>query len=137
MELAESLKNSHCTIFFCNVYTSPQLVYRLMKERKSYSCRTVREHRRGLPQKHEINKNLKKGEMASRYNDGMSGVKWLDTKSVIMIVTIDNGHPTNTVNVKRRKKGHEGKVDVKVPAMVQRCNKYMKGTDLFDQNITL
>jgi len=71
--------------------------------------------------------------MDSRYYDGMSVVKWLNTKSVMMISTIDNGHLTNTVNVKRQKKGHEGKVDVIVPATVQRYNKYTKGTNLLDQ----
>jgi len=90
-----------------------------MKERKIYSCGTVREHRRGLPKDMKSTKDLEKSEMDSRYYDGLSVVKWLDTKSVMMISTIDNAHPTNTINVKRRKKGHEGKVDVKVPAMVQ------------------
>ena len=60
----------------------------------------------------------------------MSVVKWIDTKPVTMISSIDNGDPENTVIVKRRKKGYEGKVDVKVPAMVQRYNKCMRGTDL-------
>ena len=108
-----------------------------MKERKIYSCGTVREHRRGLPKDMKSTKDLEKSEMDSRYYDGLSVVKWLDTKSVMMISTIDNAHPTNTINVKRRKKGHEGKVDVKVPAMVQRYNKYMKGTDLLDQKTTV
>ena len=124
-------------MFFDNFYTSPQLVYRLMTERKIYSCGTVREHRRGLPKDMKATKDLKKGEMDSRYYHGMSVVKWIDTKPVTMISSIDNGDPENTVNVKRRKKGHEKKVDVKVPAMVQRYNKCMRGTDLLDQKTTV
>jgi len=38
----------------------------------------------------------------------------------------------STVNVKRRRKGHEGKVDARVYAMVQLYNKYMKESDLSD-----
>ena len=130
MELTESLKGTYCRIFFDNFYTSPQVVYRLTKERKIYSCETVREHRRGLPKDMKLTKDLKKGEIDSRYYDGMSVVKWLDTKSVMIISTIDSESPTNTVNVKRRQKGQEGKVDIKVPAMVQRYDKCMRGTDL-------
>ena len=82
-------------------------------------------------------KDLKKGEIDSRYYDDMSVVKWLDTKSVMMISTNGSGSPTNTVNVKRRQKGQEGKVDVKAPAMVQRYNKCMRGTYLLDQKTTI
>ena len=82
-------------------------------------------------------KGLKNGEIDSRYYDGMSVVKWLDTKSVIMISTIGSGSPANTVNVKKRQKGLEGKVDVKVPAMAQRYNKCIRGTDLLDQKTTV
>ena len=137
MELTESLIGSRCRMFFDNFYTSPQLVYRLMKKRKIYSCGTVKKHRRGLPKDMKPEKDLKKGEMDGRYYDGMSVVKWLDTKPVMMISTIDNGNPTNTVNVKRRKKGEDGKVDVKVPSMVQRYNKCMRSTDLLDQKTTV
>jgi len=34
----------------------------------------------------------------------MSAVKCLDNKPVVMISTIDNGNPTNTVNVKDSRK---------------------------------
>ena len=137
MELTESLIGSRCRMFFDNFYTSPQLVYRLMKERKIYSCGTVKKRRRGLPKDMKPEKDLKKGEMDGRYYDGMSVVKWLNTKPVMMISTIDNGNPTNTVNVKRRKKGEDGKVDVKVPSMVQRYNRCIRGTNLLDQKTTV
>ena len=137
MELTESLKGTYCRIFFDNFFTSPQVVYRLIKERKIYSCGTVRGHRRGLPKDMKSTKDLKKREIDSRYYDGMSIVKWLDAKSMIMLSTIDSGSPTNTVNVKRRQKGQGGKVDVKVPVMVQRYNKCMQGTDLIDQKTTM
>ena len=60
LELTDSLKDSSCRMFFDNFYTSPQLVYRLMTERKIYSCGTVREHRRGLPKDMKATKDLKK-----------------------------------------------------------------------------
>jgi len=42
-------------------------------------------------------------------------------REVATISTIDHRHPKDkTHNVKRRKKGHEGKVNEKIPAMIQR-----------------
>ena len=82
-------------------------------------------------------KELKKGEIDGRYFDGMSIVKWLDNKPVLMLSTIDSGALTNTTQVKRRQKGQAQKVDVKVPAMVDRYNKKMRGTDLHDQKTTV
>ena len=118
MKLTESLKDSHCRIFFANFLTSPQLVYRLMKERKIYFCGPVRAHRQVLLKGMKSTKDLKKRKMDSRYYDGMSVMKWLDTKSVMMISTTNNGNPTNTVNVKRN-------------------NKCTKGIDRFDQRTTV
>lgn len=132
-QLTKSLSNSGCHLFFDNFYTSPALVYRLMRDSKIFSCGTVRQNRKGLPKDLKLDKELKKGEIEARYYNGMSLVKWLDTKVVMMLSTIDSGIETNTVSVKRRQKGKSGKVDIQVPAMVQRYNKFMRGTDLLDQ----
>ena len=63
----------------------------------------------------------------------MSLVKWLDTKPVMMLSTIDSGSPENIVTKKRPKKGQDNRVEVKVPAMFQRYDTFMRGTDLLDQ----
>ena len=107
MKLTESLKGTYCRIFFDNFYTSPQVVYRLMKERKIYSCETVRGHRRGLPKDMKLTKDLKKGEIDSRYYDGMSVVKWLDNKSVLIISTIKYSQCQKTTKRLRRKGGYK------------------------------
>ena len=53
-------------------------------------------------------KDLIRRKTNSRHCDGMSIVKWLDIKTVKMISRIDNGSPTNTVNVKRRQRRKGG-----------------------------
>ena len=91
----------------------------------------------GISERHKINKRCEKGKIDLRYYIGMSVVNWMDTKTVMIISTIDNRNTTNTVNFKRRKKGQEGKVDIKVSAMVQLYSKYKKGTDFLDQKTTV
>ena len=88
-------------------------------------------------------KDLKKREGDSRYYDGMSVVKWLDIKLVMMISTIYNAvvdivitdlksnHFTTNMSTSRNKKTPREEVDGKVPAMVQRY-KYMKESDLLN-----
>ena len=48
-QLKESLVDSSCRIFFNSFYTSPRLVYRLLKQRSIYTWGTVTENRKGLP----------------------------------------------------------------------------------------
>ena len=137
MQLMKSMYNSSCRLNIHNFYTSPALVYKLMNDHKIYACGTVRSNRRGLPKDLLSEKQMKKGDIDARYCKGMSLVKWLDTKPVMMLSTIDSGAPTNSVNKTRRQKGQEGRVNVKVPAMVQRYNMFMRGTDLMDQNTSV
>ena len=51
--------------------------------------------------------------------------------------TINNGNPIDTVNVLIRKKDQEGKMDVKVLAMVQKYNKHLKVTEPLNQKATV
>ena len=78
-------------------------------------------------------KQMKRGDIDARYCDGMSLVKWLHTKPVIMLSTIDSGNPENIVTKRRRQKVQDKRGEVKVPATVQRYNLFMRGTDLLDQ----
>ena len=81
---------------------------------------------------------MKKGEIEARYFDGVSVVKWIDVKPVMMMSTIDSGNKKkNTTIVKRRQKSKAEKVKVTVPAIVDRYNKHMIGADLFDQKTTV
>ena len=133
MQLMKSLSNTGCRLFIDNFYTSPALVYKLMKDHQIYACGTVRANRKGLPKNMLSEKQMKRGDIDARYCNGMSLVKWLDTKPVMMLSTIDSGNPENIVTKKRRQKGQDNRVEVKVPAMVQRYNTFMRGTDLLDQ----
>ena len=135
MELIKSFQDSHCRIFFHNFCISLLVVYGIKKKRKIHSCGAVREHRRVNDMK--SSKRLKKGKMDSRYYDGMSIVKWFDTKSMIMVSKIDNTNPIKKVNVIRQTKDQQGKIHVKVLEMEQKYNKYMKVTEPLDQKATV
>ena len=87
MELTESLKDSQSRIFFYNYFTFPQLLYRMIKKKKLFLWNSQRTQARTF-QSNEINKRSKKREADSRYYDGMSVVKWLDIKLVMMIMQL-------------------------------------------------
>ena len=95
------------------------------------------ENRKGLPRDMKSREEMKKGEIEAQYFEDVSVVKWIDAKPVMMLSTIDSGNKKNTTTVPRRQKSGANKVDVEVPAMVERYNKHMRGTDLFDQKTTV
>ena len=74
---------------------------------------------------------MARGEINRRRYQGLHLVKWMDTKGVILLSTIDSCVPT--VNVKRRVKGQKEKVTVPYPITVKVYNQEMKGTDVMDQ----
>ena len=47
-------------------------------------------------------KQMKREDIDARYCNEMSLVKWVDTKPVMMLSTIDSGNPENIVTNKRR-----------------------------------
>ena len=54
-----------------------------------------------------------------------------------MVLTINNSDPTNAVNIKKQKKSQELEVDVKILAMMQRYNRYMKGAEPLNHMVTV
>ena len=90
--------DSSCRIFFCSFYTSPRLVDRLLKERSIYTCDAVKENRKGLPKDMKLSKEVEKGEIEgdSVFN-GVSVVRWIDVKPVMMMSTIDSGDKKKTL----------------------------------------
>ena len=130
LSLAEPLYGSHCQLFFDNFFTSPGLIHELKKE-GIYSCGTVRGNRKGMPQNLKIDKAMKRGDIDRRYCDGVHLVKWMDTRAVLLLSTIESAMPT--VIKKRRQKGSRERVDVRCPKIVETYNQGMNGTDLMDQ----
>ena len=71
---------------------------------------------RGMPKNMMSNKQMKKVGIDGRYFEGMLLVKWLDTKFVMMLLTIDLCNPDNVVSKTRRQKDRNSRAEVRVPA---------------------
>ena len=84
-----------------------------------------------MPKDLKKDKDMARGEINGRKSQGLRLVKWMDTKGVVLLSTIDSCVPT--VNVKRRVKGQKEKVTVPCPVIVKAYNQGMKGTDVVDQ----
>ena len=84
-----------------------------------------------MPKDFKKDKDMAKGEINRRKSQDLRLVKWMDTKGVVLLSTIDSCVPT--VNVKRRVKGQKEKVTVACPVIVKAYNQGMKGTDVVDQ----
>ena len=130
MQLLRSLIGTNVRLYFDNLFTTPSLIFKL-KQDQIHSCVTVRQNRKGMPKNLKKDKEMKRGELDRRQLEGMHLVKWMDTKGVIVLSTIDSSMPV--VPVRRRLKGQKEKVTIQCPLMVKTCNNGMKGTDLMDQ----
>ena len=130
LSLVEELEGKNCRVYFDNFYTSPALVKKL-KSKGIFSCGTVRSNRKGLPKDLKPNEKMKRGDIERRYCDGISFVKWIDNKAVMMLSSIDSAMATTTC--RRRQKGQKEKVAVDCPQMVANYNRGMRGTDIMDQ----
>ena len=130
LQLTRRIVGKNIEVYFDNFFTSPSLLYHLLKE-NILSCGTVRINRTGLPKDLKPDKQMKRGDIDRRSSQGLNFVKWMDTKAVHVISTIDSSMPV--VTVKRRQKGLKEKLSVTCPLMIQNYNFGMKGTDLMDQ----
>ena len=84
-----------------------------------------------MPKDFKKDKDMARGEINRRKSQGLCLVKWMDTKGVVLLSTIDSC--VLTVNVKRRVKGQKEKVTAPCPVIVKAYNQGMKGTDVVDQ----
>ncbi len=113
-----------------NFYTSPHL-FQALKTKNIYAYGTVHSNRKGLPKDLKPDKNMARGEEDSRYSDGLYCIKWLDSKAVLMLSTIDP--PNDVATAKRWQKGQADKVSVPCPQIICRYNCGMHGIDIMDQ----
>ena len=58
-----------------------------------------------MPKDLKKDKDMARGEINRRKSQGLHLVKWMDTKDVVLLSTIDSCVPT--MNVKRRVKGQK------------------------------
>ena len=74
---------------------------------------------------------MQRGDSAGVCANGLSAVKWMDTRSVILL---SNFHCPNAIsNVTRREKKSSQKIRLSCPVMVSDYNAHMGGVDLTDQ----
>ena len=130
LQLTESLKDTYCTIFCDNFFTSPNLVHTLLSK-GIYCYGTVRSNRKNMPQLIEDNK-MKRGDHQFMYTDKEVAVKWFDNRGVTIIGSSLEG--TDEVSsILRRCKGQSSKVSVPCPTLIKDYNSNMGGVDLLDQ----
>ena len=130
MQLSRSLIGANVRLYFDNFFTISSLIFKL-KQDQICSCGTVRQKRKDMPKNLKKDKEMKRGELDRRQSEGIHLVKWMDTKGVIVLSTIDSSMPV--VPVRRRLKGPKGKVTVEYPLKVKTYNNRTKDTDLMDQ----
>ena len=130
ISLSKSLKDTHCTLYFDNYFSSPALVKELY-EQGIYAIGTVRKDRKNMPTLKE-DKAMKRGEIDFHFSDDVTALKWYDNKAVTLISTNIPSSKNVTV-VQRRQKKQSAKIAVPCPEIVKKYNSGMGGVDLMDQ----
>ena len=97
IQLSRSLVGANVRLFFDNFFTSPALVHKL-KQEKIFCCWTVWQNKKGMPKDIKKDKDMARGEINRRKPQGLHLVKWMNTKGVVLLSTIDACVPT--VNIK-------------------------------------
>lgn len=129
LDLTRSLQNKNYTVYFDNYFNSLSLLRKLRKE-NIYACGTIRKNRKELPTDLKIDKLLKRGESDWRItDDGISCLKWIDKRTVLMA---SNFHrPDLTETVMRKKKNGE-KEEISCPVIIKDYNANMGFVDKAD-----
>ncbi|XP_046688364.1 piggyBac transposable element-derived protein 3-like [Homalodisca vitripennis] len=131
LQMTENLGGKGIQFYFDNFFNSP-LLQTEMLEKQLMACGTVRSERKEMPKCLKSDKEMSRGDIDFASTDkGVSCVKWMDNRSVLMISNFIS--PLGKVTVERRQKGSNEKVKIDCPKMVNEYNKYMGGVDLMDQ----
>ena len=130
MQLSRSLIGTNVRLYFDNFFTTPSLIFKL-KQNQICSCGTVRQNKKSMPKNIKKEIEMKKGELDRRHLEEIYLVKWMNTKGVIVLSTIDFSMPV--VPGRRRLKEQKEKVTIECPLMVKTYNNGMKRTDFMDQ----
>ena len=84
-----------------------------------------------MPKKFKSDKEMKRGDIEYFSSGGISCVKWMDNRAVLMLSNFIS--PVEKSLVKRRKAGSAEKIYVTCPEMFMKYNRLMGGVDLMDQ----
>ena len=132
LKLIEKIEHIGCQVYVDNFFNSPSLQMILL-QKGIYCAGTVRTNRKLLPKKDvTVDKDMKRGEVASYEASDITYVKWMDNKPVHMLSNFLPAHLLH--QIKRRKKGFKKHEKVCCPKVVKQYNTYMGGVDLMDQN---
>ena len=132
LRLVEGLKDTHATIFFDNLFSSPTLIQTLYED-GIYGIGTVRKDRKHMPTL-KADKDLKRGESQFLYHKNVMVSKWMDNRGVLMVGSaVDEFDTTSTVQ--RRAKGSATKETINCPNIIKLYNTGMGGVDLLDQRV--
>ena len=130
LRLCEPLQNSFCQVFFDNFFNSPNLMVELL-QKGIYATGTVRKNRCNMPKTFVDDKGMKRGDSDCVQSHDIVALKWMNTRSVILLSNIED--PTKITTVERRVKGKPDKARIPCPAIVKSHNASMGGVDLLDQ----
>jgi hypothetical protein len=137
-EFSDIHKQLPFKFYFDNLFTGFNIPFHL-KERGYGATGTIRENRIPkncpLPHKKDIKRKVR-GEFDSRISkeDGIMLIKWMDNNIVSAASTCHGIEPVD--NVQRYSQTDKKVVQVQRPSMISEYNRYMGGTDLFDQNVS-
>ena len=130
--LTWKIRNKNHRLYFDNLYTSIPVCQHLLKN-GIYSCGTLRENRKMIPA--EISKKRKTEERGwyitfqDKNNHYLTATSWKDTKQVRFVSTMST--PQVKTTCKRRSGARHFKVTQ--PLCAHQYNRFMNGTDIFDQ----
>ncbi|XP_023312894.1 piggyBac transposable element-derived protein 4-like [Anoplophora glabripennis] len=128
-DLTRSLVGKHYFVYFDNYFTSLVLLRQLQKE-NIHATGTIRKKRKGIPDDFKTDKELKRGDFDWRVtDDGISCVKWMDKRIVLLGSNYEN--PSDTDHVVRRKKNGETE-NVPCPKVLKNYNQNMGFVDKAD-----
>ncbi|XP_045466774.1 piggyBac transposable element-derived protein 4-like [Harmonia axyridis] len=128
-DFTRSLIGKNYFVYFDNYFTSLPLLRQLRAE-NIHATGTIRKNRIGIPGDFIAHKMLKRGDFDWRMtDDGISCVKWMDKRIVLLASNCEN--PSETDNVTRKKKNGETE-NISCPKILKNYNKNMGFVDKAD-----
>nr|XP_033799977.1 piggyBac transposable element-derived protein 4-like [Geotrypetes seraphini] len=128
--LTKSFEHLCCEIYIDNFFNSPILQLKTQQQ-EIYLCGTARADRKHMPKNLKQDKELKRGESQMLSANGITCVKWMDNRSVVMLSNFL--HSTNSVSVSRRQQKSAEKIQIPCPEIIVAYNNFMGGVNLMDQ----
>ena len=133
-KLLRQNSNGNIHVYFDNYFTSLNLL-RYLQRKGVRATGTVRSTRKNMPKSLVDNtEKLQRGEFRYKTCEGISVVKWMDTKIVYVASNFYN--PQETMQIWRKNKDGT-KIETKCPKMIAEYNKFMGGVDRADQNVSI